>query len=143
MSRPTMNRSSTQASTATIQTPTTQASTATSQASTATSRAATATTQVPITPTIQSSITQSDTTEGQLDQLLTGLESSERWNLYKILATQYEKDFKNLAAVSELIFSTVGPRFKIYLFEEHDPRKLLQILTRVAKPSKARLRQIY
>jgi hypothetical protein len=36
----------------------------------------------------------------------------------------------------------VGPKFKEYLFEEHNPRKLLQILQRVAKPSKAALRQL-
>jgi hypothetical protein len=36
----------------------------------------------------------------------------------------------------------VGPKFKEYLFNEHNPHKLLQILQHVAKPSKAALRQL-
>src|SRR5467141_4263117 len=54
---------------------------------------------------------------------------------------QYEKNEKNLAALSKLIRTTVGPKFKEYLFNEHNPRKLLQI-QRAAKPSKAALRQL-
>jgi hypothetical protein len=55
---------------------------------------------------------------------------------------RYEKDEKNLGVLSKLIRTTVGPKFKEYLFNEHNPRKLLQILQRVAKPSKAALRQL-
>jgi hypothetical protein len=55
---------------------------------------------------------------------------------------QYEKDEKNLGVLSKLIRTTVGPKFKEYLFNEHNPRKLLQTLERVAKPSKAALRQL-
>jgi hypothetical protein len=44
---------------------------------------------------------------------------------------RYEKDEKNLGVLSKLIRATVGPKFKEYLFNEHNPRKLLQILRRV------------
>jgi hypothetical protein len=51
-------------------------------------------------------------------------------------------DEKNLGVLSKLIRTTGGPKFKEYLFNEHNPRKLLQTLQRVAKPSKATLRQL-
>ena len=56
--------------------------------------------------------------------------------------TQYEKDEKNLGVLSKLIRTTVGPKFKEYLFNEHKPHELLRILQRVATPSKAALRQL-
>jgi hypothetical protein len=80
--------------------------------------------------------------DARLDQYLAGQDSAGRWNAYKVRLAQYEKDEKNLGVLSKLIRTTVGPKFKEYLFNEHDPRKLLQTLQRVAKPSKAALRQL-
>ena len=51
-------------------------------------------------------------------------------------------DEKNLGVLSKLIRTAGEPKFKEYLFNEHNPRKLLQTLQRVAKPSKATLRQL-
>ncbi|KAN0086766.1 hypothetical protein V8E54_000454 [Elaphomyces granulatus] len=78
----------------------------------------------------------------KLEQYLATQDPAGRWNTYKVRLAQYEKDEKNLGVLSKLIRTTVGPKFKEYLFNEHDPRKLLQILQRVAKPSKAALRQL-
>jgi hypothetical protein len=80
--------------------------------------------------------------DARLDQYLAGQDSAGRWNAYKVRLAQYEKDEKNLGVLSKLIRTTVGPKFKEYLFNEHNPRKLLQTLQRVAKPSKAALRQL-
>ena len=77
-----------------------------------------------------------------LEQYLAGQDSTGRWNSYKVKLARYEKDEKNLAALSKLIRTTVGPKFKEYLFNEHKPHELLQILQRVARPSKAALRQL-
>ena len=76
------------------------------------------------------------------DQYLAGQDSAGRWNAYKVRLAQYEKDENNLGVLSKLIRTTVGPKFKEYSFNEHNPRKLLQTLQRVAKPSKAALRQL-
>lgn len=76
-----------------------------------------------------------------LEKCLAGLDSAGRWNTYKVKLAQYEKDEKSLAALSRLIRTTVGSNFSNYLFNEHKPHKLLQTLQRVAKPSKAALRQ--
>ena len=78
----------------------------------------------------------------RLEQYLAGQDPAGRWNAYKVKLAQYEKDEKNLAALSKLIRTTVGPKFKEYLFNEHKPHELLQILHRVARPSKAALRQL-
>ncbi|KAN0067454.1 hypothetical protein V8E54_005970 [Elaphomyces granulatus] len=80
--------------------------------------------------------------DARLEQYLAGQDSAGRWNAYKVRLAQYEKDEKNLRVLSKLIRTTVGPKFKEYLFNEHNPHKLLQILQRVAKPSKAALRQL-
>jgi hypothetical protein len=80
--------------------------------------------------------------DARLDQYLAGQDSAGRWNAYKVRLAQYEKDEKNLGVLSKLIRTTVGPKFKECLFNEHNPRKLLQTLQRVAKPSKAALRQL-
>ncbi|KAN0076481.1 hypothetical protein V8E54_006623 [Elaphomyces granulatus] len=40
------------------------------------------------------------------------------------------------------ITSLTGTKFKEYFFNEHKPHELLRILQRVAKPSKAALRQL-
>ncbi|KAN0087342.1 hypothetical protein V8E54_001030 [Elaphomyces granulatus] len=80
--------------------------------------------------------------DARLEQYLTGQDSAGRWNAYKVRLAQYEKDEKNLRVLSKLIRTTVGPKFKEYLFNEHKPHKLLQILQRVAKPSKAAFRQL-
>jgi hypothetical protein len=80
--------------------------------------------------------------DARLDQYLAGQDSAGRWNAYKVRLAQYEKDEKNLGVLSKLIRTTVGPNFKEYLFNEHNPHKLLQTLQRVAKPSKAALRQL-
>ena len=64
----------------------------------------------------------------KLEQYLTGQDSTGRWNAYKMKLARYEKDEKNLGVLSKLIWTTVGPKFKEYLFNEHNPRKLLQIL---------------
>jgi hypothetical protein len=93
-----------------------------------------------------SAMTEPSTTEPPIDprleQYLAGQDSAGRWNAYKVRLAQYEKDEKNLRVLSKLIRTTVGPKFKEYLFNEHKPHKLLQILQRVAKPSKAALRQL-
>ena len=77
-----------------------------------------------------------------VEKYLAGQDSTGRWNSYKVKLARYEKDEKNLGALSKLIRTTVGPKFKEYLFNEHNPHKLLQILQHVAKPSKAALRQL-
>jgi hypothetical protein len=78
----------------------------------------------------------------KLEQYLATQDSAGRWNTFKVRLSQYEKDEKNLGVLSKLIRTTVGSKFKEYLFNEHNPHKLLQILQRVAKPSKAALRQL-
>jgi hypothetical protein len=78
----------------------------------------------------------------RLEQYLAGQDPAGRWNAYKVKLAQYEKDEKNLGVLSKLIRTTVGPKFKEYLFNEHKPHELLQILHRVARPSKAALRQL-
>jgi hypothetical protein len=78
----------------------------------------------------------------KLEQYLAAQDLAGRWNTYKVRLAQHEKDEKNLGALSKLIRTTVGPKFKEYLFNEHKPHELLQILQRVAKPSKAALRQL-
>ncbi len=90
----------------------------------------------------QSALSQPQSALQKLEQYLAGQDPAGRWNAYKVKLAQYEKNEKNLAALSKLIRTTVGPKFKEYLFNEHNPRKLLQILQRVAKPSKAALRQL-
>ena len=101
------------------------------------------TTQETSTPTTESASAQPQhPIDAKLEKYLAGQDPAGRWNAYKIQLAQYEKDEKNLGALSKLIRTTVGSTFKEYLFNEHDPHKLLQILQRVAKPSKAALRQL-
>jgi hypothetical protein len=73
---------------------------------------------------------------------LVGQDSTGRWNSYKVKLARYEKDEKNLATPSKLIRTTVGTKFKEHLFNEHNPHELLRILQRVAKLSKAAIRQL-
>jgi hypothetical protein len=61
----------------------------------------------------------------KLEQYLVTQDSAGRWNTFKVRLSQYEKDEKNLGVLSKLIRTTVGPKFKEYLFNEHNPRKLL------------------
>lgn len=80
-------------------------------------------------------------TDPELEQYLAGQDSTGRWNAYKDKRAQYDGIEKGLAALSLLIRTTVGPNFSNYLFNEHNPHKLLRTLQRVANPSKATLRQ--
>src|SRR5467141_373684 len=90
----------------------------------------------------QSALSQPQSALQKLEQYLAGQDPAGRWNAYKVKLAQYEKNEKNLAALSKLIRTTVGPKFKEYLFNEHKPHELLQILYRVARPSKAALLQL-
>jgi hypothetical protein len=61
----------------------------------------------------------------------------------KHLLAQYEKDEKNLGSLQINPYDVDRPKFKeCLLFIEHNPHELLQILHRVARPSKAALRQL-
>lgn len=77
-----------------------------------------------------------------LEKCLAGLDTAGRLNVYKVKLAQYEREVKSLATLSKLIRTTVGPNFVDYLFNEHVPHKLLRTLQRVAKPSRAALRQL-
>jgi len=80
----------------------------------------------------QSALSQPQSALQKLEQYLAGQDPAGRWNAYKVKLAQYEKNEKNLAALSKLIRTTVGPKL----------HELLQILHRVARPSKAALRQL-
>jgi hypothetical protein len=86
-------------------------------------------------------LSQPQSASQRLEQYLAGQDPAGRWNAYKVKLAQYEKNEKNLAALSKLI-CTMGPKFTEYLFNEHKPHELLQILHRVSRPSKAALRQL-
>jgi hypothetical protein len=74
-----------------------------------------------------------------MEQFLTTADVSGRFNAYKVANDEYNRTHKGITALKTLIHTTVGPNYQVFIDDKTDPREMLSILDKVAKPSEAQL----